>query len=233
MEASAQIESFAQNTVHYLNANEMNPPQAPAAPASVPPSGATAPAAPAPRGYVPSVPAPAETTPPAAAATAAPPAASAAPASQEYVLEPGDHIHLTVYDEEDLSGDYIVADTGFVALPLIGNIMAARTTTHQLEAAIRLKLQNGYLHDPKVSIQLLNYRPFFIIGEVAKPGSYPYVDGMNVLNAVALAGGYTYRASTGGIRIIHASDPAKKEQNVEETAPVKPGDIIKVPERLF
>ncbi len=186
----------------------------------------------------PNVPAPvAATTPtPATPAPAAPvqlqPSNTTA-SSQNYVLESGDHIHLTVYGEDDLSGDYVVGESGYVALPLIGNIMAAKTNTHDLEDAIRAKLSNGYLHDPKVSIQLLNYRPFFILGEVAKPGSYPYVDNMNVLNAAALAGGYTYRASTSRITIIHANDQEKKERDAKETDAVMPGDIIKIPERYF
>lgn len=153
--------------------------------------------------------------------------------AKNYTLASGDHIHLIVYGEDDLSGDYIVGESGAVALPLIGNVQAAGTNEHQLESAILAKLSNGYLHDPKVSIQLLNYRPFFILGEVAKPGSYPYVDGMNVLNAVALAGGYTYRASTGRIKIIHGSAADKKEMDAAETESVMPGDIIKVPERYF
>ncbi len=152
---------------------------------------------------------------------------------KEYVLGVGDRLRLTVYGEDDLSGDYEVNSTGVVALPLIGNIQAAQLTVRAFEDTVRTKLASGYLRDPRVSVQVSNYRPFFILGEVAKPGSYPYVNGMNVLNAVAMAGGYTYRADKGDIVIVHANDPSKKEVKAREDAPVMPGDVVRVPERFF
>lgn len=151
----------------------------------------------------------------------------------DYILGVGDQVRLTVYGEEDLSGTYEVGSTGVMALPLIGNVDAANKTIRQFEETVRQKLAGGYLHDPKVSAQVMNYRPFFILGEVAKPGSYPYVNGMTVLNAVALAGGYTYRANSDGAVIIRANDPTKSENKAKEDATVMPGDIIRVPERFF
>ncbi|MDD5586669.1 MAG: polysaccharide export protein [Alphaproteobacteria bacterium] len=152
---------------------------------------------------------------------------------QEYVLGVGDRFRLTVYGEEDLSGEYEVNSTGQAALPLIGNMPAAGQTVHSFEQAVRDKLSAGYLHDPRVSVQVSNYRPFFILGEVSKPGSYPYVNGMTVLNAVAMAGGYTYRADKSDAVVIHANDANKMEQPIREEDTVKPGDIIRVPERFF
>ncbi len=154
-------------------------------------------------------------------------------AVKEYVLGVGDRLRLTVYGEDDLSGDYEVNSTGMVALPLIGNMQAAQLTIRNFEEAVRTKLASGYLRDPRVSVQVSNYRPFFILGEVAKPGSYPYVNGMNVLNAVAMAGGYTYRADKDDVVIVHANDPSKTEVKVREDATVMPGDVIRVPERFF
>ena len=151
----------------------------------------------------------------------------------DYVLGIGDKVRLTVYGEDDLSGEYEVSSTGVMALPLIGAIKATGTTVREFEDAVRKKLKAGYLNDPRVSAQVTNYRPFFILGEVSKPGSYPYVNGMSVLNAVALAGGYSYRADTDGVTIMHASDSEKKEQSAREDAVVMPGDIVRVPERLF
>ena len=151
----------------------------------------------------------------------------------DYVMGIGDRIRLTVYGEDDLSGEYEVNSTGVMALPLIGAIKATGTTLREFEEAVRQKLKAGYLNDPRVSVQVTNYRPFFILGEVSKPGSYPYVNGMSVLNAVALAGGYTYRADEGGVTIRHASDQTKEEQRAREDAVVMPGDIVRVPERLF
>ncbi len=155
------------------------------------------------------------------------------PTLQEYVLGTGDEIQLTVYGEEDLSGKYLIGSTGVVALPLIGNVDAANKTISDFEQAVKEKLGHGYIKNAKVNAQVINYRPFFILGEVAKPGSYPYVNGMGVLNAVALAGGYTYRADKSDIHIVRANDPTKKEQEIGEDGTVLPGDIIKVPERFF
>lgn len=154
-------------------------------------------------------------------------------AGAEYVLGTGDRIKLTVYGEEDLSGEYEVSSNGVIALPLVGSVEAAGKTVRAFEGAVRAKLAAGYLHDPRVNAMVTNYRPFFILGEVTKPGSYPYVNGMTVLNAIALAGGYTYRASTSKVVIVHASDPAKTETPAREDDVVMPGDIIRVPERFF
>lgn len=153
--------------------------------------------------------------------------------SSDYVLGTGDKIKLTVYGETDLSGEYEVSSTGVISLPLIGTIPAAQHTIHDFEQAVTSKLAEGYLRDPRVSAQVINYRPFFILGEVSKPGSYPYVNGMTIINAVALAGGYTYRADKKDVSITRASDPEKKEVQVPEDARVMPGDVIRVPERFF
>lgn len=153
--------------------------------------------------------------------------------NSEYVLGIGDKIKLTVYGEADLSGEYEVSSTGVVSLPLIGTIQAASTTIHAFEQAVSRKLSEGYLRDPRVSAQVINYRPFFILGEVSKPGSYPYVNGMTIINAVALAGGYTYRADKSEVTITRANDPHKQDSSVTEDAIVMPGDVIRVPERFF
>lgn len=159
------------------------------------------------------------------------PLPQASASSQEYVLGVGDKIRLTVFGETDLSGDYEVGSTGLVALPLIGDIHAAGQPLRVFEQFVRAKLAQGYLRDPRVSAQVVNYRPFFILGEVAKPGSYPYVNGMTILNAVALAGGYTYRADKSGVTVTRGGNGG--ENKAEETATVQPGDIIRVPERFF
>ncbi|NTU77274.1 MAG: hypothetical protein HGA90_05615, partial [Alphaproteobacteria bacterium] len=98
-------------------------------------------------------------------------------AAQEYVLCTGDRVRLTVYGEDDLSGEYEVNSTGRVALPLVGNIDAANRTVREFEEVVRAQLNKGYLKNPRVSAQVASYRPFFILGEVAKPGNYAYVNG--------------------------------------------------------
>ena len=154
-------------------------------------------------------------------------------AAHEYTLGSGDKLRVTTFGEQDLSGEFEVGSTGKISMPLIGDINVAGQTIAQVVTVIEEKLRNGYLRDPKVNIEVLNYRPFFILGEVLKPGSYPFVNGMTVVNAVALAGGYTYRADKDDITIEHAGEPGKKEQKISETGTVLPGDIVRVPERFF
>jgi polysaccharide export outer membrane protein len=102
-----------------------------------------------------------------------------------------------------------------------------------MEEMIASRLKPEYLLNPQVSVEVINYRPFFIFGEVNKPGSYPYVNGMTIINAVALAGGYTYRARQSKARITRATDPAKGQQDATPDTVVLPGDVIEVPERYF
>jgi protein involved in polysaccharide export with SLBB domain len=147
-----------------------------------------------------------------------------------YRLGPQDQVKLTIYRQEELSGQFALDGNGELALPLIGDIMAAGLTSRQLEDEIERRLaEGGYLVAPQVGVQLLTYRPFYILGEVAKPGSYEYRDGMTVINAVALAGGYSYRADTDDV-IIERGDCAMP--TMADTT-VLPGDIIKVSERFF
>lgn len=150
-----------------------------------------------------------------------------------YKLGPGDKVRVTVFNEKDLSGDFDVSDQGYIALPLIGQVKVAGKTISEVEATVTQKYGRDYLVDPHVTVEVLNYRPFFILGEVKTPGSYPYVSGMTVINAVALAGGYTPRANKDRIVIKHGNEPNAPEQKVQEDSPVLPGDIIRVPERFF
>lgn len=150
-----------------------------------------------------------------------------------YKLGPGDKVHVTVFGEDDLSGDFDVSDQGALALPLIGQVSVGGKTISEAESLIRNKYGTNYLVNPRVSVQVLNYRPFFILGEVKNPGSYPYQTGLTVLNAVALAGGYTPRAAQGDITIKRGSDPKAAEQKIGEGGAVLPGDIIRVGERFF
>lgn len=164
------------------------------------------------------------------------PAMAAAPAPEEltaYKLGSGDKIRVTVFGHEDLSGEFEVDGSGNVSLPLIRNIKAEGLTVRQVEQAITERLSPDYLINPSVSVEVLNYRPFYIYGEVTKPGSYPFVSGMTVVNAVAMAGGFTYRARTGSVRIVRANDPQRKPIVADKDTPVLPGDVIEVPERYF
>ena len=150
-----------------------------------------------------------------------------------YKLGAGDQIKVTVFGQEDLSGQFLVDGTGIISLPLIGNVRAGNVTTRELEEAIVDKLKPDYLKNPRVSVEVLNYRPFYIIGEVKNPGSYPYVSGMSIVNAVALAGGFTYRAREDRIFITRGADQTRTKQEATRDTVVLPGDVIEVPERFF
>lgn len=150
-----------------------------------------------------------------------------------YKLGPGDALRITVFRHEDLSGEFRLDGEGYFALPLVGEILAGGRTARQLENEIEVALKSGgYLVEPQVSIEVLNYRPFYIIGEVNNPGSFEYVSGMTVINAVALAGGFTYRADQDDIVISRGGSSGPEIQAAPDTE-VLPGDIVEIQERFF
>jgi protein involved in polysaccharide export with SLBB domain len=153
------------------------------------------------------------------------------PTRAAYQLGTGDQLRIIVFGEEDLSGEFRVDDTGAVSIPLVGDVTARGQTLRSFEAAVREKLTEGYLKDPRVSVQVLNYRPFYIIGEVENDGEYPFVSGMHVLNAVAVAGGFTYRANTSKVFITRGEE--EHQYTVTPELRLEPGDVIRVPERFF
>jgi polysaccharide export outer membrane protein len=149
-----------------------------------------------------------------------------------YTLGTGDKVRVTVYNEKDLSGEFDVSDQGTIALPLIGQIAVRGKSPREVERGITEAYGKDYLVNPQVNVEVLNYRPFYIMGEVKNPGSYAYVNGMNVLNAVALAGGYTPRARKDRVYVKRGDKPAE-ELVFGEDAFVMPGDVIRVAERFF
>ena len=148
-----------------------------------------------------------------------------------YTLGIGDKLRVIVFGENDLSGEFEVGSQGTINLPLIGEVLAGGASVNELEDGVELKLSQGYLKSPTVSIEVLNYRPFYILGEVNQPGSYPFVNGMTVLNAVALAGGFTYRADEDDIALSRST--GAEEVQVRPDTLLLPGDIIKIEERFF
>jgi len=165
--------------------------------------------------------------------TAAADSAPASPHSFDYHLGAGDKLRIIVFGEEALTGEFFVSGAGKIAFPLIGDIDALGKTIPELQSAIEDKLKDGYLKMPKVSAEVLNYRPFYILGEVMKPGEYPYTNGLTVLNAVATAQGFTYRADKRKVFIRRASTKEESPENLTATTPVEPGDTIRIGERLF
>lgn len=146
-----------------------------------------------------------------------------------YRLGPGDKLTIKVVGSEDVSGDYTVGDNGTISVPLVGDVKAAGLTRSQLEHEIGGKLAQGYIKNPRVNVAITTYRPFYIFGEVAKPGEYPYASGMRVLNAIATAGGYTYRANQNFVVLSRHG----KDWKAVGTTPIQPDDVIRVPERYF
>ena len=149
-------------------------------------------------------------------------------------LQAGDKIKVTVYGEDKLTGEYDIDPGGSVSLPLAGTVQAAGLTKAELEAVLAKKFSvANYLKNPKVTVDIANFRPFYVLGEVERPGEYPYKGGLNVLSAVAVAGGNTYRASRSHVLIQRVGELGFREYPLSPTIPVYPGDLIRVPERYF
>lgn len=158
---------------------------------------------------------------------------AAAPAVQDYVLGPGDKLRLSLYDDASFSGEFTVSDNGTVSLPLIGTQPAGGMTVSAFRDAIQTKLADGYYRNPRVSAEIANFRPFYILGEVNKPGQYPYVAGMTLGEAVAIANGYTYAARKGLVAIRRAKSSEEVKIDANPAMPIGPGDTVRVLERLF
>ena len=162
-----------------------------------------------------------------------------APASEEqreiseYRLGSGDRLRVIVFGEDTLSGEYTVDGSGAVSLPLIGEVRAGGLTLREFQRAMEASLSEGYLNDPRVSAEVMNFRPFYIMGEVREPGEYPFTSGLTVVNAVATAGGFSYRANTRRVFIKRAGSDREVEYPLTVNTPVQPGDTIRIGERFF
>jgi polysaccharide export outer membrane protein len=151
----------------------------------------------------------------------------------DYKLGPSDKVRVTVYGEEDLSGAFQIDGAGYVRLPLIGQVQAAGYSVFQLESLVENALDDGYLRNARVNIEVTEYRPFYIIGEVSKPGQYPYVSNMSMVDAVALAGGYTSKAVESAVYVRHESETQEHRVVIDQLTKLRPGDVVRVPETAF
>jgi polysaccharide export outer membrane protein len=149
-----------------------------------------------------------------------------------YTLGAGDKLKITVFGEPDLSGEFQLDGSGHISFPLVGEVTAKGITIRQLEQRLVDKLKDGYIVSPRISLEVLNYRPFYILGEVKNPGEYEYVSGITLYNAVAMAGGYTYRARQDRAHITRANTEQVIE-NADHSTLILPGDIINIRERFF
>ncbi len=153
--------------------------------------------------------------------------------NQPYVLDSGDQVRITVFDQQSLTNTYNVDQSGYLAFPLAGSIPARGKTTKQLEGLIAGKLRGGYLRDPDVSVEIDRYRPIFVMGEVGAAGQYSYVPGMTAQKAIAAAGGYSPRANQSNVDITRQINGKTLTGRVTISDPILPGDTIYVRERLF
>jgi polysaccharide export outer membrane protein len=157
----------------------------------------------------------------------------AAAATAPPKLQPGDKIRIDVYGEDKLSGEHQIDQSGQISLPLAGTIKAQGLTQSELEQGLSQKFRSEYLKNPKVTVTITTLQPFYVVGEVGKPGQYEYRSGLNVLTALAIAGGPTYRASRSTVEIQRRGKTRMSEYPISASVPVLPGDVIKVPERYL
>jgi protein involved in polysaccharide export with SLBB domain len=150
------------------------------------------------------------------------------------LFQTGEKLKITVYGEEALTGPYDISPNGYVSMPLIGSIKAAGRSQAEFGRDIASKFRSGgFLQDPHVTVEVAQFRPFYVLGEAASPGEYPFRSGLSVHAAVAMAGGFTYRASRSYVLIRHTGEDVWKEYSLTEPVPIAPGDLIRVPERYF
>lgn len=152
---------------------------------------------------------------------------------EPYRLDSGDKLRVVVFGQENLSRTYAVDGGGFISMPLIGAVQAGGLTTFALEKEIAGKLRTKYIKDPKVTVEIQTYRPFFILGEVKNPGQFAYVNDLTVQTAVAIAGGYTERARERKVKVTRRINGQEVSFTVGNQYGIKPGDTIYVKERLF
>lgn len=150
-----------------------------------------------------------------------------------YQLDAGDQLRVVVFGQDDLSNTYVVDQAGMISMPLIGMIPARARTTAQIEATVGQRLRAGFLRNPDVSVEVDRYRPFFAMGEVGAPGQYPFVPGMTVQQAIAVAGGFTPRASTFSVTVTRSYGGQVESAHLGLSDPLMPGDTITVRERLL
>jgi polysaccharide biosynthesis/export protein len=155
------------------------------------------------------------------------------PDGGSYVLRPNDQLRIRVYNETEVSGDYQIDGNGLLSVPLAGEIKAAGLTASKLEGVIKSRLAKGIIRDPRVAVQVTGYGPVYIQGEVKRGGEYPYRPGLTVMDAVASAGGFTYRADEKKVFVRRAGASGEEVYSSNAPVPLYPGDNIRIPERFF
>lgn len=158
---------------------------------------------------------------------------AASPVENGYRLGAGDKIRIGVYGEDGMTGEYLVSETGTISFPLIGDFPVGNRTVSEMREALQERLARGIVNNPRVSAQILSFRPFYILGEINRPGQYPYTIGLTINSAVATAQGFTYRASTRKVMITHAGEDTERAVRVQPGTRIMPGDTVRVVEKIF
>lgn len=158
---------------------------------------------------------------------------AASDAPEIYALGPGDKVRLTVFNEAALSGEFTVSGEGLLSLPLLGDVDASGRTTRAVADDVSARLAAGYMVTPRVSMEVLAYRPYFILGEVVRPGRYAYATGMTALNAIATAEGFSPRAKRREVLIRRLGEPAERRYRLTPDLRIQPGDTVRLAERYF
>jgi polysaccharide export outer membrane protein len=156
-----------------------------------------------------------------------------ASAADPYTLAAGDRLRIIVFGQDSLSNAYSVDGAGRISMPLIGSVPVQGRTAQEVEHAIAGRLRNGFLREPRVSVEVEAFRPFFVLGEVNNAGQFPFVEAMTVRTAVAIAGGFGPRGYQGGVDLTRVVDGAPVTGRVPLDTPIRPGDTLTVRERIF
>ena len=150
-----------------------------------------------------------------------------------YRIGPGDRLRIATYGEDRLTGEFTVTAQGAIAFPLLGEVAAEGRTVSEFTALLQRRLAGEYMRNPQVSVEMVNFRPVYILGEVTRPGEFPYGERMSVFALVAKAGGFTYRANQGYALIRSENETVERPVRLSSATAVQPGDTIRIPERSF
>ncbi|MFC3173505.1 polysaccharide biosynthesis/export family protein [Novosphingobium bradum] len=150
-----------------------------------------------------------------------------------YRIGPGDRLRIATYGEDRLTGEFTVTAQGAVAFPLLGEVAAGGQTVPEFTALLQRRLASEYMRNPQVSVEMVNFRPVYILGEVSRPGEFPYGERLSIYALVAKAGGFTYRANQGYALIRSENETVERPVRLSSATAVQPGDTIRIPERTF
>jgi protein involved in polysaccharide export with SLBB domain len=151
----------------------------------------------------------------------------------DYRVGIGDRLKISVYNADKLGGEYLVGGDGKISLPVVGRVMVGGLTLEGIAELLSTRFADGYLLNPKVTVDIAAYRPVYILGEVQRPGQYPYVEGMTIYQLVAQAGGFTYRANRRTVRLRREGDDDENKYAVVSASEIRPGDTVVILERYF